>query len=209
LTPRWSLTQPFLNLFDEGWVSDQRGVKGYANKSIFILTSNVGQRIISEMFREGKEMSEIAARMKEALSQIRHSKSDRPVFTPELLARIKRIIVFNPLDRAAMAGISRRQFAELQRAWVEKRNKRLNVPAELVELVGERAHHLNEKSGGKEGGRIVRKLLSEWVETRLQREVSGRPHEYRRSTAISIGMTPRAEAAEQTEGPPLIAVEFS
>jgi ATP-dependent Clp protease ATP-binding subunit ClpC len=29
--------QPFLNLFDEGWVNDQRGSKGYAHKSIFVL----------------------------------------------------------------------------------------------------------------------------------------------------------------------------
>ena len=53
--------------------------------------------------------------MKEALSQIRHSKSDRPVFTPEFLARIKRIIVFKPLDRAAMDAIARKLLAEVGR----------------------------------------------------------------------------------------------
>src|SRR4029077_20166302 len=51
--------QPFLNLFDEGWVCDQRGVKGYADKSIFILTTNVGQRMIADMVQQGKDMSEI------------------------------------------------------------------------------------------------------------------------------------------------------
>jgi len=119
--------QPFLNLFDEGWVCDQRGVRAYGNKSIFILTSNVGQRMIAEMVQQGKSSEEIAGRMKEALGQIRHSKSDRPVFTPEFLARIKRIIVFNPLNRAAMEGISRKLTAELVETWQAKRGKRLGV----------------------------------------------------------------------------------
>jgi len=44
--------QPFLNLFDEGWIRDQRGALAYADKSIFILTTNVGQRMISDMVRE-------------------------------------------------------------------------------------------------------------------------------------------------------------
>ena len=79
--------QPFLNLFDEGWVVDQRGVKAYASKSIFILTSNVGQRMIAELTQQGHTSEEIAVRMKDALGQIKHSKSDRPVFTPEFLAR--------------------------------------------------------------------------------------------------------------------------
>ncbi len=109
--------QPFLNLFDEGWVCDQRGVRAYGNKSIFILTSNVGQRMIAEMVQQGKSTQEITGRMKEALSQIRHTKSDRPVFTPEFLARLKRIIVFNPLDRLAMEAISRKLLAELAGAW--------------------------------------------------------------------------------------------
>ena len=129
--------QPFLNLFDEGWVCDQRGVRAYGNKSIFILTSNVGQRMIAEMAQQGKSNEEIAGRMKEALSQIRHTKSDRPVFTPEFLARLKRIIVFRPLDRSAMEAIGRKVLAELAETWQAKRGKRLIVPEGLAAYVGE------------------------------------------------------------------------
>ena len=32
--------KPFLNLFDEGWIVDQRGVKAYADRAIFILTTS-------------------------------------------------------------------------------------------------------------------------------------------------------------------------
>src|SRR5438309_1216408 len=31
--------KPFLNLFDEAWITDTHGVKAFADKAIFILTS--------------------------------------------------------------------------------------------------------------------------------------------------------------------------
>jgi hypothetical protein len=73
-----------------------------------MLDEVLGQRIIAEMVQQGNGPEAIAARMKEALSQVRHPKAERPVFTPEFLARIKRITVFNPLERAAMEGIARK-----------------------------------------------------------------------------------------------------
>ncbi len=195
--------QPLLNLFDEGWVSDQRGVRGYADKSIFIMTSNVGQRMLAEMAEQGKSAEEVRDRMKEVLSQIRHAKADRPVFTPEFLARIKRIIVFAPLGREAMLGIAAKVAAEACRSWAERRHKRLVLPDELVRRVGEEAHRVNERSKGKEGGRVVRKLFSEWVEAPLQREVSSRPEEYKACAAAEAAL-----GGAGGEGPPEVTFRF-
>jgi hypothetical protein len=171
--------QPFLNLFDEGWVADQRGVKAHADKAIFVLTTNVGQRMIAEMAAQGKSVEEITIRMKEALGQIRHTKSERPVFTPEFLARVKRVVIFTPLDRDAMAGIARKQLVELARAWETRRNKQLVVPDTLAEHIAAEAHRLNDQAKGREGGRVVRKLIADWVEAPLQRAIAARPDEYR------------------------------
>ena len=198
--------QPFLNLFDEGWVRDQRGVQAWADKSIFILTTNVGQRMIADMAAKGESMEEITRRMKEALSQIRHTKSNRPVFTPEFLARIKRIIVFRPLDEKAMHGITRKLVGEMQAAWREKRGRRLEVPEELVRHIAERAHQVNDKSKGKEGGRIVRKLIAEWIEAAVQRETSERPAEYRACDTVVLKFTPPTEEAGAE---PTIEVSFN
>jgi ATP-dependent Clp protease ATP-binding subunit ClpA len=200
--------QPFLNLFDEGWVCDQRGLRAYGNKSIFILTSNVGQRMIAEMVQQGKSAEEIATRMKEALSQIRHSKSDRPVFTPEFLARLKRIIVFNPLDQAAMEGISCKFSAEMMKEWQSKRGKLLELPNPLAIYIADQGHRINDRSGGKEGGRVIRKLYSEWVEAKLQREASQRPEEYKQCTKVAVEFAPPAAIAETGPSPPDVSVHF-
>jgi ATP-dependent Clp protease ATP-binding subunit ClpA len=196
--------QPFLNLFDEGWITDQRGARAFANKSIFILTSNVGQRMIAEMKQQGKSMEDIAERMKEALSQIRHSKSNRPVFAPEFLARIKRVIVFSPLDREAMVGISRKLTSELQQNWAVKRTKTLYIPEALIDYVANQAHQANEKSQGKEGGRIVRKFIADWIEAPIQRAISNCPDAYRDCREVALRF---ASPAPNTLVP-AVAVEF-
>jgi ATP-dependent Clp protease ATP-binding subunit ClpC len=197
--------QPFLNLFDEGWVCDQRGVKAHANKSIFVLTTNVAQRMIAELVQQGKTMSEITERMKEALSQIKHSKSERPVFTAEFLARIKRIIVFKPLDLEAMSGISQRLIAELQRGWLTKRGKQLQVSESVISYIADHAHQSNDRSKGREGGRVVRKLIAELIEASLQREISLQPNEYKASAAIRIDFQRRGEDDHST---PTIEIRF-
>jgi ATP-dependent Clp protease ATP-binding subunit ClpA len=201
--------QPFLNLFDEGWVADQRGVRAYADRAIFILTTNVGQRMMAEMAEQGKSAEEIRERMKEVLAQIRHGKADRPVFTPEFLARVKRIVVFNPLDRAAVEGITRKQIRELQERWRERRSRPLEVPEDLVRCLAERAHALNDKSRGKEGGRVVRKLISDWVEGPLQRAISAAPAEYRACDAVTLELAPAGAAVtHDAPGAPAVAVRF-
>jgi len=131
-------------------------------------------------------MTDIAARMKEALSQIRHSKSERPVFTPEFLARIKRIIVFRPLDRDAMKGICIKLLEDMAGQWEQRRNKRLSIADAFVEAVADQAHQANEKSQHKEGGRIVRRLIADLVEEPIQRAIAERPDEYSRCTTVEL-----------------------
>jgi len=157
--------KPFLNLFDEGWIVDQRGVKAYADRAIFILTTNAGDRNIAQMTRSGKSAEEITEHVKQALSKVRHERSSQPVFPPAFLARIGRIVTFQPLDEAAMIGIAQRVCHKLQRIWQQKRHKQITISPEVIEQLGQKGHALNERSGGREGGRIIRKLVADMLET--------------------------------------------
>jgi ATP-dependent Clp protease ATP-binding subunit ClpA len=183
--------KPFLNLFDEGWVTDQRAVKAFADRAIFILTSNAGADIIAKMTAEGKDMEkEIIPAVKDALSQVRHQSTNQIVFSPEFLARIKRIIIFKPLDEAAMLGICRKLVSMMCATWKEKREKTIVVPEALVQFIARRSHEENYKSGGKEGGRIVSKLISKYIEASIQREASARESEYRTSQVVELIFVP-------------------
>jgi ATP-dependent Clp protease ATP-binding subunit ClpC len=200
--------QPFLNLFDEGWICDQRGVKAYADKAIFILTTNVGQRMLADMAREGKTPEEMEARMKEALAQIRHSKSNRPVFAPEFLARIKRVIVFQPLGKEAMEGICRKHLRQMQESWRQKRRKELVVPESLLEHIGEESHGRNQKTEGREGGRIVRKLMADLIETPIQRAATADPAAYQTCKSVVLETRCPTPVKPDTAVPPEVMVRF-
>jgi len=177
--------QPLLNLFDEGWLMDQRGTRGYADRAIFILTSNVGQRMLGDMVKEGRPWEEISQRMREAVTQLKHSKSNRPVFSAEFLGRIKRFILFRPLDNAAFAAITRKAADDLCQGWRQKRGKQLIIDDEVLERMTQVVADKNEKTQ-HEGGRLVRKLISEWLEAPLQRAISINPDTYKRSSTVHL-----------------------
>ena len=162
----------FLNLFDEGWVEDQRGIRACADRAIFILTTNAGDNAISQMSRSGKSEEEIVERIKSTLSRIRHERSSQVVFTSQLLSRMKRVLVFNPLDESALITISRITLERISHQWERKREKRITVANDVITLIGRRAHQLNAQSGGKEGGRIVRQAACRFGRT----SYSGRGH---------------------------------
>ena len=182
--------KPFLNLFDEGWIEDQRGIRAFSDRAIFILTSNAGAETISRMSAEGRPMAEIAQEVRDLLPTIKHKHTHEQVFPPEFLARIRRTIVFRPLDRAAMAGICRKMLAKRERFWSEKREKRLVVPDALVDHIATVSDRENRASGGREGGRIVDKKITELVEDAIVRAAQAQPDAYLNARSIELAFLP-------------------
>lgn len=178
--------KPFLNLFDEGWIVDQRGTKGWADRAIFILTTNAGDNAISQMSRQGKSQSEIVEHVKRTLSRLRHERSSQPVFPSQFLSRLSRIVVFQPLDEQAMIGIAQRQVARLKRAWQQRRGKSLEFEPQLIDLIGKLGHQRNEASGGQEGGRIIRRLMTDMIEGPLQSAASANPQAYAGAEIVTL-----------------------
>lgn len=207
--PHPDVWKPFLNLFDEGWITDTRGVKAFADRAIIILTSNAGHEIISKMSQAGDPMDKIIEAVKDHLPTIRHASSNQPVFSPEFLARIKRIIIFKSLDEQAMEGICRKLLKRIQNDWKKKREKTIDIPDNLIKYIAKQSHTENERSGGKEGGRIVSKLISELIEVSIQREASKRENEYKTSEVIELIFLPPAEALpHQSPKQPKVEVSF-
>ncbi len=182
--------KPFLNLFDEGWIVDQRGIKAHADRAIFLLTTNAGDKQIAQMSQSNKSEEEIVDRVKQTLSRIRHERSTQPVFAPQFLARLQRILVFRPLDEAAMIGIARLQVKHMQSNWKRKREKTLIIPETLIQRIGQLGHELNEAANGQEGGRIIRKLLVDVIESPIQQMVTNQLVEYQQATEILISWEP-------------------
>ncbi|QDT23649.1 AAA family ATPase [Gimesia chilikensis] len=181
-----NIWKPFLNLFDEGWLVDQRGQKAYADRAIFILTTNAGDRQISQMAKSGTPTEEIAERVKQVLSKVRHERSSQPVFPPQFLSRIKRIMIFNPLDEDAMTGVSECRLQSMSKLWLIKRQKQIEWEPEVARFIGQKGHQQNEASNGREGGRIISRLISDYVESKIQEQAQRDPDAYSAAQVIRI-----------------------
>jgi len=179
--------RPFLNLFDEGWITDQRGVKAHGDRAIFILTTNAGHEVISRM-GPGHTDEESSAAVRERLATVRHRHGEL-VFTPEFLARIRRIVVFRPLDLEAMHGIGRKILRRRQEWWRERREKELVVPDELLDHAAQLGYRLDRKAEGREGGRVMFRILTDLVENPVLAAAERHPEEFRTCARIEVGFT--------------------
>lgn len=180
--------KPFLNLFDEGWIVDQRNVKAYGNRAIFILTSNAGAELISQMIANKANMNDIITSVKKALLEVVHKSSGQRCFSPEFLARITQIIIFNPLSLEAMEAITILKLNKIKRTWREKRTKELDIHPQVVKHIATLGYA--ENKAGTEGGRIIPKLIAELIETPLQDKIAQEPEPYKLANKVRVVLDP-------------------
>lgn len=103
----------FLQILDEGRLTDGRGRTVNFKNTILIMTSNLGSDIFSEKLLEEKRAVKIALEV-------------RKFFRPEFVNRLDSIIIFNPLSQAMIREIVDLQLANLKKR-LDKQNLRLEV----------------------------------------------------------------------------------
>jgi len=101
----------FLQVFDEGWLTDGRGKKVYFSDAIVIMTSNLGADEIGKLTRPlGFTSSEdFEPIRKNILKAVEHR------FSPEFINRLDDVIVFSPLSSEEV-----RRIAEFYLATIRK-----------------------------------------------------------------------------------------
>ncbi|MDR0987305.1 MAG: AAA family ATPase [Ruminococcus sp.] len=166
--------EPFLPLFDEGVITDMKGVKAYANRAFFVMTSNIGQYEIAQMIREQKSAEEIEYVVKNMIGDYKYKNGEK-CFRPEFIGRILRsggIVVFNALSLEAMEGITRQMARRLILEEAEIRDCKLEIDDEVISEIARIAYEENEvvlkKAKGQYfGGRRIDVLFDEMVQERL------------------------------------------
>ncbi len=132
----------FLQLFDNGKVTDSQGRTADARNAIFVMTGNV---------RTGKEIGfhagDAAAESEAVLSVAREW------FRPEFLSRIDELIAFRRLDADDMRRVLEAQLAELRENLLELSGVALDVEPEALEWLAAAAY--GSEYGIRELGRLV------------------------------------------------------
>jgi ATP-dependent Clp protease ATP-binding subunit ClpC len=151
----------FLQIFDEGHLTDGMGRKVSFKNTIIIATSNAGAEIIWEKLRETQKLEIIK---EELLSYLIQNK----IFTPELLNRFDGIIIFKPLTKESLLKI-----AELLLKKIQKQLKEKEIDFVITEPLKEKIVELSYDP--KFGARAMQRVIQEKVGNVLAKAIlSGR-----------------------------------
>ena len=141
-----------LQILDEGKVTDAHGRTVSFENTVIAMTSNAGSSFNTSGLGFAKSEADI--------SKDKAMKALGEFLRPEFLSRVDEVVVFKPLTLDAYKGIAGLMIVEMKEPLLEK-NITLNVSDEAYELVAKKA------SGGKFGGRDVRKVVRKDIEDKV------------------------------------------
>jgi ATP-dependent Clp protease ATP-binding subunit ClpC len=144
----------FLQVFDEGRLTDARGGYVDARHAVFIMTSNIGTE------EGGKSLGFVA---KDSLGAPDYSQYLSRFFRPEFLNRVDEIITFRPLNQDTLSKILDLQLTELHQRLAEQ-NLKLALSDEARALI------LRKGTDAANGARPLRRA----IERLLTRPLSAR-----------------------------------
>jgi ATP-dependent Clp protease ATP-binding subunit ClpB len=111
----------FLQVLDNGRLTDGKGRIVNFKNTIIIMTSNIGSHFMREMANLGfssREETKSEAEIGQFKGKVNEELKER--FKPEFLNRIDEIIIFNPLTREDIGKIVDKQLAEVKEKIVDK-----------------------------------------------------------------------------------------
>ena len=133
----------FLQVFDEGWLTDGRGKRIYFSDTVIIMTSNLG----ADVFRKYvKPMGFLADGQKTETLKRDIVKEVGTTFSPEFMNRIDDVIVFAPLTRREVRSLAG-MYLDRIRGHLNEYGKRLTITETAIDSLVE--HGYNERYGAR------------------------------------------------------------
>ncbi|KAK9090780.1 hypothetical protein Sjap_023957 [Stephania japonica] len=148
----------FLQILDDGRVTDSQGRTVSFTNTVIIMTSNVGSQYIlntDENLSKDTAYDIIKQRVMDAA---------RSVFRPEFMNRVDEYIVFQPLDRDQINSIVRLQLERVQKRISDKKMK-VKVTDAAVEFLGSLGYDPNY------GARPVKRVIQQNVENNIAKGI--------------------------------------
>jgi ATP-dependent Clp protease ATP-binding subunit ClpB len=163
----------FLQILDEGRMSDRLGKEGDFSNSLILFTSNIGQEMISEEYNKGNvpKSSDLLEKMSK-------------FFRPEFLARLTEIVPFGPIMEVNLVKILDVQMKSLLDT-LNKMNITLNITPEAkkkIALTG-----FNQKYGARQISGVIRTNLRRPISRMI---ISGK---VKKGDTINVGLDEKEE----------------
>jgi ATP-dependent Clp protease ATP-binding subunit ClpC len=138
----------FLQVFDEGHITDGQGRKVIFTNTIIICTSNAGADMIFKEVETGKGVDK---------QELLDSLIEKGTFKPELINRFDATVIFHPLTKDNLMQIAQLSLKSLQKNLKEK-----EIDFEITEPLKEKIVELSYKP--EFGAREMRRVIQDKVE---------------------------------------------
>ena len=162
----------FLQVFDDGRLTDSMGQTIDFTNTIIIATSNAGSEFIRENIAKGISAQELSEKLRNYLLEKR-------LFSPEFINRFDGVIHFTPLSQEEIYQIAKLLIIKLQKA-IHEKGITLQVTDEAIKKLSEIGFD------PQFGARPMRRVIQEKIEDIVaQKMIAG---EYKRGDTINIGI---------------------
>ncbi|KAK4783597.1 hypothetical protein SAY86_007971 [Trapa natans] len=149
----------FLQILDDGRVTDSQGRTVSFTNTVIIMTSNVGSQYILNTEDETSPKESSYEKIKQRVMD-----AARSVFRPEFMNRVDEYIVFQPLDRGQISSIVRLQLERVQKRIADRKMK-IQVSEAAIQLLGSLGYDPNY------GARPVKRVIQQNVENELAKGI--------------------------------------
>lgn len=148
-----SIHDLFLQILDEGRLTDKSNRTASFKNTIIIATSNAGSEYIREVYKNGLPGADFKQKLVEKLLQA-------GIFKPELVNRFDEIIVFKPLDQTETAKVARLFLEEVVK---EAKGKQINLTFndEVCNFVATNSYSVEF------GARNIKRFIQQAIENKL------------------------------------------
>ncbi|KAG4958701.1 hypothetical protein AAZX31_13G044100 [Glycine max] len=149
----------FLQILDDGRVTDSQGRTVSFTNTVIIMTSNVGSQYILNTDDDTVPKESAYETIKQRVMD-----AARSIFRPEFMNRVDEYIVFQPLDRNQISSIVRLQLERVQKRIADRKMK-IQVTEAAIQLLGSLGYDPNY------GARPVKRVIQQNVENELAKGI--------------------------------------
>ncbi len=162
----------FLQILEDGQLTDAEGKKVNFRNTVIIMTSNLGMRELTNQAAKigfadrSNEEKDHKAKLEQEYEHIKEGVMEqlKQEFRPEFLNRIDKIIVFKPLGFDELKKITQLQIAQLQGRLLSQ-NIQLKVTPAVFKFISEKSFD------PAQGARFVRKNIQQFLEDPLAEKI--------------------------------------
>ncbi|MDZ4341801.1 MAG: AAA family ATPase, partial [Candidatus Binatia bacterium] len=155
-----AVQQLFLQVLDEGWLTDVRGHQVSFRHAIIIATSNAGAQYIHEAVGQGSLPAGFDKQLQEYILE-------KNIFKPELINRFDGVITFTPLSPDHIGQIARLMLRKLNKQLDSNHGITVAATDELIGYLV--AHGYNAQLGARPMNRLIQNTVEYIVAQKILR----------------------------------------